>query len=128
MPDKPLCIDLFCGEFLGWTLGFLAEGYRVIGYDIIQSPRYIPDGFTYIRQDVRTVRGAEIIARFGRPRVVVGSPPCERYSIWSLPPTWRHSQPRWPQEDLWDAAERIGQETGAPLIIENVRGVARGFL
>ena len=30
---KPLCIDLFCG-LGGWTEGFLAEGYQVIGFDI----------------------------------------------------------------------------------------------
>ena len=29
---KPLCIDLFCG-LGGWTEGFLAEGYRVVGFD-----------------------------------------------------------------------------------------------
>lgn len=30
---KPLCIDLFCG-LGGWTEGFLAEGWDVIGFDI----------------------------------------------------------------------------------------------
>lgn len=29
----PLAIDLFCG-LGGWTDGLLAEGYRVIGFDI----------------------------------------------------------------------------------------------
>ena len=28
----PLCIDLFCG-LGGWTEGFLAEGWDVIGFD-----------------------------------------------------------------------------------------------
>ncbi|HKS96738.1 MAG TPA: hypothetical protein VJV74_11495 [Terriglobia bacterium] len=30
---KPLCVDLFCG-LGGWSEGFLAEGYGVIGFDI----------------------------------------------------------------------------------------------
>jgi hypothetical protein len=30
---KPLCIDLYCG-LGGWTEGFLAEGYDVVGFDI----------------------------------------------------------------------------------------------
>ena len=31
--SKPLLIDLFCGLF-GWGEAFVAEGWRVIGYDI----------------------------------------------------------------------------------------------
>ncbi len=31
--SKPLCVDLFCG-LGGWTDGFLAEGWNVIGFDI----------------------------------------------------------------------------------------------
>jgi len=31
--SKPLAIDLFCG-LGGWAEGFLAEGYRVVGFDI----------------------------------------------------------------------------------------------
>ena len=34
---KPLAIDLFCG-LGGWAEGFVAEGYRVIGFDI--NPRF----------------------------------------------------------------------------------------
>ena len=29
----PLAIDLFCG-LGGWTEGLLAEGYRVVGFDL----------------------------------------------------------------------------------------------
>ena len=30
---KPLCVDLFCG-LGGWTDGFLAEGWNVVGFDV----------------------------------------------------------------------------------------------
>ena len=33
MAVKPLVIDLYCG-LGGWTKGFLAEGYRAVGFDI----------------------------------------------------------------------------------------------
>ena len=39
---KPLCIDLFCG-LGGWTEGFLAEGYDVVGFDIQQTSMANPD-------------------------------------------------------------------------------------
>ena len=35
---KPICYDLCCGSG-GWTDGFLAEGYTVIGIDIARSPK-----------------------------------------------------------------------------------------
>lgn len=40
---KPLCIDLFCG-LGGWAEGFIAEGYRVIGFDIERHVYAVPDG------------------------------------------------------------------------------------
>lgn len=44
--SKPLAIDLFCG-LGGWTDGLLAEGYRVIGFDVERHrypARAVPDG------------------------------------------------------------------------------------
>ena len=40
---KPLCIDLFCG-LGGWSDGFLAEGYRCVGFDIERHTAVVPDG------------------------------------------------------------------------------------
>ena len=50
---QPLAIDLFCG-LGGWTEGLLAEGYRVVGFDIAGAEAGFPpsrhqDAFDYIR-------------------------------------------------------------------------------
>src|ERR1017187_3855193 len=34
--SKPLVIDLFSGSF-GWSAGFVSEGYRSIGFDILHE-------------------------------------------------------------------------------------------
>ena len=42
----PLAIDLFCG-LGGWTEGLLAEGYRVVGFDVERHrypARVVPEG------------------------------------------------------------------------------------
>jgi len=38
----PLGIDLFCG-LGGWTEGLLAEGYRVVGFDIERHRYAMPE-------------------------------------------------------------------------------------
>ena len=115
MNGKPLCIDLFCG-LGGWAEGFIAEGYRVVGFD--NDPRFAavyPGEF--VLADVRTLDGR----RFRGARCIVSSPPCLPYILmpWYIPP---------PDDGLWDEASRIGREARVPLVIENVRGaqLARG--
>ena len=119
---KPLCIDLFCG-LGGWAEGFVAEGYRVVGFDV--DPRFAsvyPGEF--VLADVRTLDGR----RFRGARCIVASPPCERYSRRRLP--WRRpgSPHAWPTPPLdpdltlWRAVERIAQLAGRPHVIENVEG------
>lgn len=55
----PLAIDLFCG-LGGWTEGLLAEGYRVVGFDIERhnygEARYPAQ---LVLQDVLTIHGAQ---------------------------------------------------------------------
>ena len=68
---KPLAIDLFCG-LGGWAEGFLAEGYDVIGFDIVRRP--YPGQL--VLQDARTIDGY----RMKHAAVIVASPPCDDFS------------------------------------------------
>ena len=114
---KPLCIDLFCG-LGGWAEGFIAEGYRVLGFDI--EPRFAhtyPGEF--VLADVRTLDGK----RFHNARCIVASPPCTEFSTvrWVFNPELRKS----PNKELWRAVQKIAHESGQPCIIENVQGAQR---
>ncbi len=147
LPDKkhalPLCVDLFCG-LGGWTEGFLAEGYRVVGFDIERRPYPAQ----LVLQDVLTIHGSQ----FRDAAVIVASPPCQNYSYlampWSRSPDFvrpsgdgwevlnstaaKEMRERWeregPDNRLFDACFRIQREACEaagryiPLVIENVRG------
>jgi hypothetical protein len=134
---KPLCIDLFCG-LGGWTEGFLAEGYEVVGFDI---ERHVYGDLKYpsqlVLQDVLTIHGSQ----FRNAACIVASPPCQKYSWLAMP--WSrsksdHSQAakalrrEWetngPDNRLFDACFRIQREACEaagrfiPMVVENVRG------
>jgi len=83
---KPLCIDLFCG-LGGWTEGFLAEGYEVVGFDI---ERHVYGEQKYpaqlVLQDVLTIHGSQ----FRNAACIVCSPPCQKYSWLAMP--WSRSK------------------------------------
>jgi site-specific DNA-cytosine methylase len=132
--SKPLAIDLFCG-LGGWTEGLLAEGYRVIGYDI-EAHDY-GDGKRYpaelVLQDVLTIHGSQ----FKDAALIVASPPCQEYSYMAMP--WSRAKAiaaeyRSGKRDvknltaLFDACFRIQREAieaaghFIPLVVENVRG------
>jgi hypothetical protein len=112
MTDCPLCIDLCCGSG-GWAAGFLAEGYRVIGYDIVDQADY-PGEFR--RVDVRELWGCDL----GAPAVIVASPPCEEFSRHQMPWTARRNPPE-PDLSVILACRNVARAAGAPLILENVR-------
>jgi len=114
---KPLAIDLFCG-LGGWAEGFLAEGYRVVGFDV--DPRFAPlyPG-EFVRADVRRLDGR----RFRGATVIVASPPCTKYAPWAMPPSWNVREV--PDSSCVDAVWRIRGESRVPTIIENVRGAVR---
>jgi hypothetical protein len=126
MTTKPLCIDLYCG-LGGWAQGFLAEGYRVIGFDI---ERHDYGTGTYpgqlVLQDVRTLDGSQ----FRDAAIIVASPPCQEYSYRAMP--WKRAKALPPpSNELFEACFRIQREAChaagryIPMIVENVCGAQK---
>ncbi len=122
----PLAIDLYCG-LGGWTEGLLAEGYRVVGFDIEQHAygdhRYPAQ---LVVQDVLTLHGSQ----FKHAALIVASPPCQAYSYRAMP--WKRAKALPPPDNaLFDACFRIQREAceaagrHIPLIVENVRGAQK---
>jgi hypothetical protein len=123
---NPLAIDLFCG-LGGWAEGFLAEDYRVIGFDI-ERHDYGTGGYPgqLVIQDCLTLHGSQ----FRDAAVIVASPPCQQYSYRAMP--WKRAKALPPPDNsLFDACFRIQREACEasgryiPLIVENVRGAQK---
>lgn len=122
----PLAIDLFCG-LGGWTEGLLAEGYRVIGFDI---ERHAYGDAKYpaqlVLQDVLTIHGSQ----FKDAALIVASPPCQAYSYRAMP--WKRAKALPPPDNsLFEACFRIQREAieaaghFIPLVVENVCGAQK---
>lgn len=133
---KPLAIDLFCG-LGGWTEGLLAEGYRVIGFDI-ERHEYGDERYPaqLVIQDVLTIHGSQ----FKDAALIVASPPCQEFSYMAMPWTLAKEKQRRIEADpaeqkhltaLFDACFRIQREAceaagrHIPLVVENVRGAQK---
>lgn len=134
--EAPLAIDLFCG-LGGWTEGLLAEGYRVIGFDI-ERHEYGDAKYPaqLVIQDVLTLHGSQ----FKDAALIVASPPCQEFSYMAMPWTLaKAKQARIladPAEQkrltaLFDACFRIQREASdaagrhIPLVVENVKGAQK---
>lgn len=114
---KPLAIDL-CSGLGGWAEGFLARGFRVVGFDVVP----LPYPGERVLQDVRTIDGR----RFKGASVILASPPCEEFSRLSMP--WTRDRVTGPPDlSIVEACYRIAREAGVPLVLENVKG-AVGYL
>jgi len=81
---KPLCIELFAGLH-GWGIGAAAEGYRVIGFDIVDMCKEFghqrPEGCELVIQDVLTLHGSQL----KDASLIVASPPCHEFSYFAMP-------------------------------------------
>jgi len=139
---KPLCIDLYAG-LGGWTEGFLAEGWDVVGFD---NERHVYGDQRYpaqlVLQDVLTLNGRQ----FRNADCIVASPPCQEFSYMAMP--WSRAKQiagalrgevPFPEgytgsrtvaelTALFDACFRIQREACEaagryiPMVVENVRG------
>jgi hypothetical protein len=123
---NPLAIDLFCG-LGGWTEGLLAEGWKVIGFDI-ERHDYGTGGYPaqLVLQDVLTLHGSQ----FKDVTLIVASPPCQAYSYRAMPWSRAKALPP-PDNSLFEACFRIQREAceaagqHVPMIVENVRGAQK---
>lgn len=143
--SRPLCIELFAGLH-GWGEGLAAEGWRSIGFDIVDmcselgKPR--PKWCELVLQDVLTLDGGQ----FAGADLIVASPPCQEFSYmampWSrakqiagalrgqlpFPAEYRGSRTVAELTALFDACFRIQREASEaagrriPMVVENVRG------
>ncbi len=123
---RPLAIDLYCG-LGGWTDGLLAEGWRVVGFDI-EAHRYGDHRYPaqLVIQDVLTLHGSQ----FRDAALIVASPPCQAYSYRAMP--WKRAKALPPPDNsLFEACFRIQREAceaagrHIPMIVENVRGAQK---
>ena len=127
---KPLAVDL-CAGLGGWTEGLLAEGWDVVGFDN-ERHQYGPHHYPaqLVLQDILTLSGHQFR---GRVKLIVASPPCQKYSYMAMPWTRAKEQIRWCRDPahperieklnrLFKACLRIANEANCPIVIENVCG------
>jgi hypothetical protein len=132
---RPAAVDLFCG-LGGWSEGLLAEGWKVIGFDIeehVYGEHRYPGKL--VIADVSTLHGSW----FKDADLIVASPPCQEFSYMAMPWTRAKAKAAAIRADstgaeharltrLFDACFRIQREAceaagrHIPMVVENVRG------
>jgi hypothetical protein len=126
--EQPVVIDLFCG-LGGWSEGFLAHGYRCLGFDI-EAHDYGSGGYPgeLTLRDVRSIHGSQ----FKDATCIVGSSPCQEFSYRAMP--WKRAKalpPPYLGMELFQAQFRIQREASEaaghhiPMVCENVRGAQK---
>lgn len=116
---RPLAVDLCCGSG-GWTAGLLAEGWRVMAFDI-ERPKSFPAGGELWIQDIRTFDARPYRGQVG---LIVASPPCTEFTYcWNFA---RHRKPE-PEKGIELVAHcyRIQRELDCLMLLENVNGAQR---
>ena len=114
---QPLCLDLCCG-LGGVADGFLAAGWEVHGYDVVDWG-YL--GILHL-QDVREVDA--IVADWQGRQIdfLWASPPCREFSLQSMPWSRNKGLPL-PDMSIVNACFALVKELKPGLfILENVRG------
>ena len=124
--DQPLAIDLFTGLH-GWAEGLVAEGWRVVGFDLedmcAQFGVARPRDVQLVIQDVLTLHGRQ----FKDAALIVGSSPCQEFSYRAMP--WKRAKalpPPYLGMELFAAQFRLQREAieaaghHIPLVVENV--------
>jgi len=143
--EKPIVYDGYCG-LGGWSEGFLAAGYRCIGFDI-EAHDYGSGGYPgeLILRDMRQVHGSLL----KDAACLVFSPPCQEYSYMAMPWSrakqmikaleghgefragYRGSRTVEQLNELFNTCYRIQREACEaagryiPMVIENVRGAQK---
>jgi len=136
--SRPLAIDLFTGLH-GWSEGLVAEGWRVVGFDLedmcgqFGQPR--PEHVQLVIQNVLTLHGSQ----FRNADLIVASPPCQKYSWMAMPWSRAKAKAAAIRADetgtelaelnaLFNACFRIQREAceaagrHIPMVVENVKG------
>lgn len=103
--ERPLIADLFCGAG-GAAMGLYRAGFDVVGFDVLEQPRY---PFAFVLQDALTVDVKTFDA-------IWASPPCQAYTVAK---TMNGMEGRDYPELIEATRDHVSQH-GKPFIIENV--------
>ena len=122
MTDQLKVLDL-CSGLNGWTEAFRERGHLTIGVD--WDPKMPAD----IHADVRYFSIDDLP---WRPDLILASPPCETFSVASIPYHWEpglkpKTKAAEKNREVLRAVLHLIAMAGLPYVIENPRGMMRKF-